>query len=108
MARSIVERAIGAPLTGKPRNDMNTYDPLRNCLMIQKGKEVSAHSEDIEDEDRIGVQLPPSAREHREWWGNETNPNTRHRQCLAWLQAGWKVKNVDLSKEVVTFERISG
>ena len=84
---------------------MDTYKPHYDFLVRQPGNEITLPFEDIKDEDRIGVELPPSAREHREWWGNESNPGTRHRQCLAWLRAGWKVKSVDLSRETVTFER---
>jgi hypothetical protein len=61
--------------------------------------------EDIADEDKIGIALPRSAREYQEWWANESSPKTRHKQCLAWREAGRRVKHVDLAREFVVFER---
>jgi hypothetical protein len=79
------------------------YDPLKDWLLNQPGDRLTLSFEDIEDEDRIGAELPKSAREYRPWWGNEAKPGSR--QCRAWLDTGWKVDAVDLSKEVVTFMR---
>ena len=85
---------------------MGKYDPLRNWLRNQPGNRPTVSFDDIEDKGKIGVELPPSAREHRPWWGNETTPSSR--QCRAWLDAGWRVDTVDLSRELVTFVRKGG
>jgi hypothetical protein len=54
-------------------------------------------------EEVLGARLPPSARYDRTWWGN-TSHRTRV-QAHAWLNAGWKVHTVDLTRELVTFTR---
>lgn len=50
----------------------------------------------------LGLSLPPSAHEYRQWWGNG-----HHSQASAWLAAGWKVARVVLGGKV-TFERSRG
>jgi len=51
----------------------------------------------------IGANLPPSASKYSAWWTN--NPN-RHPQAKEWLNAGWKVKNINLGINV-TFSKIT-
>lgn len=53
-------------------------------------------------EDLINDNLPPSARQHRAWWANDS---TSSRQAEAWMTSGWAVDDVDLSAEVVRFKR---
>ena len=84
---------------------MSKYDVLGDWLRRQLGDRVATVFQDIEDEDRIGVKLPKSARHRREWWGNEVSRDSRHVQCLVWLKAGWKVAEVDLTAETVVFVR---
>lgn len=84
---------------------MAKYDPLTRWLERQTSDRVELTFEDIEDHDKIGVQLPRSAKEHRAWWANEVNPKTRHFQCRAWTEAGWRVETVDVEREVVIFVR---
>lgn len=85
---------------------MSKYDPLSRWLRNQLSSPVKVTFEDIEDEDKIGVNLPPSARQYREWWANATDPKTRYRQCRAWLNAGWEVEYVDPSSEFVIFRKL--
>jgi hypothetical protein len=84
---------------------MTKYNPLSDWLERQLTDRVEVTVDDIEDDDKIGVQLPQSAREYREWWANETSPKTRHLQRRAWTEMGWKVESVDLAKETVVFAR---
>jgi hypothetical protein len=84
---------------------MGKYDLLTAFLRRQPAKEVRLSFEDIMDEDKIGVDLPRSAGECREWWANESPRETRHTQCVAWRRAGWHVKHVDPVREFVIFER---
>jgi hypothetical protein len=51
--------------------------------------------------DDICGGLPPSARRHRAWWANPADD--QHPHARAWLHAGWRVHNVDLEGEKVTF-----
>lgn len=82
-----------SPIQGK-------YEPLTTFLEEQASDEVTLDFAEIEA--HLGGRLPVSARQFREWWDN--NPN-HHVQARAWLAAGRRVKAVDLSKGVVTFER---
>jgi hypothetical protein len=49
-------------------------------------------------EEVLGMHLPDSARKHRPWWANDG-----HAQSTAWLGAGWKTANVDMTNETLTF-----
>jgi len=114
--------------------EVQEVTPLMNLRRVQKG-EAAAASVDLEDletmvstrkylpiarillqedghsarftfaqlEKAIADQLPPSARKHRPWWANERG---RHVQASSWLGVGWKVGSVDLTGEMVTFNRI--
>ncbi len=52
----------------------------------------------------IGFELPPSARLHRPWWGNQRAGNG-HSQALAWSIAGWETTQVDMAGETLLFRR---
>jgi hypothetical protein len=84
---------------------MSKYDVLGDRLRRQPGDRIVTVFQDIEDEDRVGVKLPMTARHRREWWGNEVSRDSRHVHCLVWLKAGWKVDEVDLTAETVVFVR---
>lgn len=51
----------------------------------------------------IGAVLPPYARRHRSWWAND---NISRVQSKQWLNAGWRVKYVNMAIEQVVFEFI--
>ncbi|HIK16467.1 MAG TPA: DUF4268 domain-containing protein [Leptolyngbyaceae cyanobacterium M33_DOE_097] len=51
----------------------------------------------------IDDKLPPSARQHRNWWANDS---VGHTQSQQWLDVGWRVSNVNISEERVVFSRI--
>ena len=59
-----------------------------------------------EVESVIGFELPPSARLHRPWWGNQKGGNG-HSHALAWSTAGWETAEVDMDGETLTFRRTS-
>ena len=52
----------------------------------------------------IGFDLPPSARLHRPWWGNQRG-GSGHSHALAWSVAGWKTAEVDMDAETLVFQR---
>jgi hypothetical protein len=52
----------------------------------------------------LGKQLPRSARTHEPWW-RDRSEGTSHVQAYSWLEAGWRVKTVDLKRERVSFVR---
>ena len=55
----------------------------------------------------IGFELPPSARVHRPWWGNQRRGNG-HSHALAWSVAGWETAEVDMEAETLLFRRTEG
>jgi hypothetical protein len=79
------------------------YDPLGEWLLNQREEGESRVRVTFADVEAIlGQPLPPSAREHRSWWANDS---TSHRQSMTWLAAGWQVQDVDLAGEEVEFRR---
>ena len=52
----------------------------------------------------IGFGLPPSARLHRPWWGNQRRSGG-HSHALAWNVAGWETAEVDMDGETLLFRR---
>ncbi len=59
-----------------------------------------------EIEEIIGVRLPRSAFEYREWWSNQTDVSNRP-QAKAWTRAGFRLSEVRQSPTSgqVWFER---
>jgi hypothetical protein len=82
---------------------MSKYQALTDFLNHQPSDEITLTFEDMEDSDKIGITLPPAAKEYRQWWENQAS--SEGRQCSAWLDAGWEVASVDLTAERVTFRR---
>ena len=78
------------------------YRNLYHHLCGRRGLVWNASFAEIET--ILGFKLPPSARRHREWWGNQSNGNG-HVQSLAWTSAGWDAANVNLEIESLTFCR---
>ncbi|KAA8755033.1 hypothetical protein [Paenibacillus sp. UASWS1643] len=72
------------------------YFPLENYL-----NQVSITLTYAELEEILGFTLPPTAYNREQWW---VNNSMNHTQALSWLNAGWKVENVILGKQV-TFVR---
>jgi hypothetical protein len=73
------------------------YRPLQDHLARQRGVVRMSFSE---LEQLVG-ELPPSARDHRPWWGNA---RASQAQARSWLNAGYRVTQVNLTSEWVEFE----
>lgn len=82
---------------------MPQYEPLYRWLNGNPNQRVNATFHELEAV--LGVRLPRTARNRRQWWANEHAATTKHIQCHAWLQAGFSVEEVDLGNEIVTFVR---
>ena len=54
-------------------------------------------------EEVIKTDLPPSARNHRAWWANDS---VGHSHSQLWLDAGWRTTYINLSEGKITFSRI--
>lgn len=80
---------------------LGKYEPLAEWL---KGRDVNETEirVSIDDIERLlGDALPPYAA-HRSWWANDHYSRS---QSIAWLRAGWRVKDVDFEAREVTFQR---
>ena len=80
---------------------MSKYDPLRSYLTKLKQDEWRASFGEIER--MLGFPLPYSARTYPAWWGNDQHSEGRHAQ--AWLRAGWRTANLNLTRETVVFHK---
>jgi hypothetical protein len=79
------------------------YIPLEKYLRsLPASQEEVTLSFDI-IEQVLSDSLPPSAHEHRAWWGNQKQGT--HVEAIAWMDAGWLVDTVDLKEKWVKFVR---
>jgi len=78
------------------------YTPLEQWLRTQADEQTHIRVDFQVIEKIIGESLPPSARQHSNWWANDS---TGRSQSNAWLSAGWRVESVDLDAEKVVFRR---
>jgi hypothetical protein len=81
---------------------MDKYDPLYQWLQQNSSKVIRLSF--VEIENILGSQLPTSAHVHTAWWSNAENRDTRHVQCKAWLDAGFRA-DADVSHRVAVFSR---
>lgn len=79
---------------------MSKYQPLYDYLMAQKHERVSMRFSDIE---KLGIDLPASAKKHRPWWAN----NEHHSQANAWLDASYETEQVDMGSQKLTFVKFA-
>ena len=77
---------------------MSKYARLRRHLEGRTEDEVTVSFGEI---DELVAGLPASARNHRAWWSNEAEGS--HVQARAWIDAGWRVEDVQLTAERVKF-----
>ena len=75
------------------------YQKLYEHLASIEGSEWRTSFGEIEC--IIRAPLPPSARNHRQWWENDG----KHSQSVAWTAAGWETADVNLGAETVVFRR---
>lgn len=85
-----------------PNKTGGKYERIAEHLRKIEGSEVTLTFEEISA--LLGKALPPSASEYRAWWANDST----HSQAKAWLTAGWRTKDVDLTAGKVVFERTMG
>jgi hypothetical protein len=79
------------------------YDPLEKYLRsLPVSQETLTLSFEV-IEQILDDQLPPSAYEHRAWWGNQKQGT--HVEAIAWMDAGWMVDTVDFKEKWVRFVR---
>ena len=82
------------------------YSPFASYLANQVNPEISKIRMDFHQiEEIIKYELPNSARSHRTWWSNDPVAQPHSEQ---WLESGWRISNVNVSEQKVTFVRIFG
>lgn len=77
---------------------MGKYDPLNQFLASSEKDSVRLTFSVIEN--LLGQTLPRSAYIHKEWWANGG-----HSQAYAWLDAGYKVEEVNLGAGIAVFSK---
>lgn len=78
---------------------MGKYEPLYKYLI--KSEEPNLCLVFAEIEKILGDKLPASAYVHRQWWANN---KSKGRQANAWIDAGYKIENINFNKQTVLFE----
>ncbi|HZN73341.1 MAG TPA: hypothetical protein VFC00_16860 [Micromonosporaceae bacterium] len=79
------------------------YTPLRDYLAGSGQPEVELSYDDI---DRLVGGLPGGARDGLGWWSDD-GVAVRHVQVRhGWGAAGYRIINIDLADELVTFVRV--
>ena len=76
------------------------YQPLLEHLCGSNQHEVTLTFAQIEA--LMNEALPESARSKRAWWSNRTKGAL---QASAWMEAGYRVEDVDLDRQQVTFRK---
>ena len=79
------------------------YDPLEKylrALPVSQDK-LTLSFEAIEQV--LSDQLPESAYQDRDWWGNQRQGT--YVEAIAWMDAGWMVETVDFREKWVRFVR---
>ena len=76
------------------------YQPLLEYLCGSNQHEVTLTFAQIEA--LMNEALPESARSKRAWWSNRTKGAL---QASAWMEAGYRVEDVDLDRQQVTFRK---
>jgi hypothetical protein len=79
---------------------VSKYTALRRHLEREAGSSVEMAFVEIDD---VVGGLPASARRYSAWWSNEREG--RHVQARAWIDAGWRVADVNLTAEKGRFTR---
>lgn len=83
--------------------DDSRYAPLAVWLQQQSLRQEKLSLTFREIEEIIGEALPPSAREHRSWWANDSVGHVQSRQ---WLEVGWRVSNIVMAEGKIVFTRM--
>lgn len=111
MSRPTADPAVlGGELAPEPIDLTTTtatgrYAPLVRRLIAQPAS-VDKLSLTFDEIDALlgEHQLPDSARKYRAWWANDT---VSHAHSQQWLEAGWRVANINMSEQRVVFARIT-
>lgn len=84
------------------KKEGNKYQPLLEFLRGSNQNEVILTFAEIEA--LIDNSLPDSAKSQRAWWSNRSKGAL---QASAWMDAGYRVENVDFERQSVTFRQFT-
>jgi CBS domain-containing protein len=93
-----------APLEEEIDGDIDSYNLL--LLYLQEKALLNEHLHRMsfsELEKIIQDKLPASAFKHRTWWSND---GVAQSHSQSWLDAGWRVSNVNLGSQTVSFAKL--
>ena len=93
------------PMEGIEASQRSKYRPLYEHLSGLPPAKRRLVMTFGEIERLLSAKLPPSAHNYREWWANESSPDTSHVQARAWMAAGWLVSEVRRIEGRVVFVR---
>lgn len=82
---------------------MGKYDGLKNHLKFRASFTNTVRLSFAQIDGIIGDNLPISAYRNESWWSN--SPSSAH--AKAWLDAGWKVQEVNLKSGYVVFQKVA-
>lgn len=84
---------------------MTKYYPFIKYLEQLSEKEKRFDFSEIEE--ILDFTLPKSAYSYNAWWGNSpVSKNNTHTWAAAWVEAGWRSKNLNLIQKTVIFEKV--
>lgn len=92
------------PISEEVEPNESRYAPLAIHLQRIPLKQDKIQLSFSAIEEIIGDQLPPSARQHRNWWANDA---VSHTQSQQWLEVGWRVSGISMGEQRVIFSRIN-
>ena len=92
-----------APVEEPLRPGDSRYAPLALWLQRQPSREEKVTLTFMQIQEILREELPASARQYRSWWANDSVGHVQSRQ---WLDVGWRVSNIAMGEERVTFTRI--
>lgn len=78
------------------------YQPLLDFLRGSDQNEITLSF--VEIERLIKESLPNSAKSKRAWWSNRSKGAL---QASAWIEAGYRVENVDFDQQCITFRQFT-
>ncbi|MDM3849021.1 MAG: helix-turn-helix transcriptional regulator [Aphanizomenon gracile PMC649.10] len=78
------------------------YQPLLDFLYRSEQNEIILSFAEIER--LIKESLPNSAKSKRAWWSNRSKGAL---QASAWIEAGYRVENVDFDQQCITFRQFT-
>jgi CBS domain-containing protein len=89
------------PIDEEIGSNESRYAPLAIWLQSQTRNQQENLLLSFEQiETIIDDKLPPSARQQRTWWANDS---VGHTQSQQWLEVGWRVSSVNMGEEKVVF-----